>query len=92
MFAVGERVYGELMGHHLAQGFGPAKRMDLATTWFEAGLTAADAGAAAVFSPGQPERTELVRQASLRAAGGTGSLPAVVPASSSGLPTFSVSE
>ncbi len=58
-----------------------------------AALMAADTGAAAVFVPGQPERTELLRQASMRMAGAPAStLPQVQPASSSGLPTFSISE
>lgn len=94
LFAMGEGVYGELMGHHLSQGFGPAKRVDMAGAWYEAGLTAADTGAAAVFVPGQPERKEIIRQAALRASGGGSTLPLVQPASTAGggLPTFSISE
>ncbi len=94
LFAMGEGVYGELMGHHLSQGFGPAKRVDVAASWYEAGLAASDSGAAAVFVPGQPERTELIRQASMRANGvpAAATLPLVQPASSTGLPTFSISE
>ncbi|AXI41827.1 peptidoglycan-binding domain-containing protein [Sulfitobacter sp. SK011] len=94
LYAIGEGVYGELMGHHLSQGFGPAKRVDMAASWYEAGLAAADSGAAAVFVPGQPERTELIRQASLRSSGlpAAGTLPQAQPASSTGLPTFSISE
>ena len=94
LYAMGEGVYGELMGHHLSQGFGPAKRVDMATSWYEAGLAAADSGAAAVFVPGQPERTELIRQASLRSGGvpAAATLPQAQPASSAGLPTFSISE
>ncbi|KIN76987.1 Peptidoglycan-binding domain 1 protein [Sulfitobacter mediterraneus KCTC 32188] len=93
LYTMGEGVYGELMGHHLSQGFGPAKRIDMAQSWYQAALTAADTGAAAVFVPGQPERTELLRQASMRMAGAPAStLPQVQPASSSGLPTFSISE
>ncbi|MGC1497328.1 MAG: peptidoglycan-binding domain-containing protein [Sulfitobacter sp.] len=94
LFAMGEGVYGELMGHHLSQGFGPAKRVDVAASWYDAGLAASDGGAAAVFVPGQPERTELIRQASMRANGvpAAATLPTVQPASSTGLPTFSISE
>ena len=94
LYTMGEGVYGELMGHHLSQGFGPAKRVDIAASWYEAGLAASDSGAAAVFVPGQPERTELIRQASLRAKGvpAAVTLPLVQPASSTGLPTFSISE
>lgn len=94
LYALGEGVYGELMGHHLSQGFGPAKRIDMANSWYEAGLAAADSGAAAVFVPGQPERTELIRQASMRSNGGgtAATLPTPQPVSSTGLPTFSISE
>ncbi len=94
LFTLGEGVYGELMGHHLSQGFGPAKRGDMAAKWYEAGLAAADSGQAAVFVPGQPERTELIRAAATRMNGSAAatSLPQVQPASSTGLPTFSISE
>ncbi|QFT59327.1 Putative peptidoglycan binding domain protein [Sulfitobacter sp. THAF37] len=93
LYAMGEGVYGELMGHHLSQGFGPAKRADMAQSWYEAGLAAADSGAAAVFVPGQPERTELIRAAATRSGGGQAStLPTPQPASGSALPSFSISE
>lgn len=93
LFAMGEGVYGELMGHHLSQGFGPAKRVDMAQSWYEAGLAAADSGAAAVFVPGQPERTELIRAAASRTGGIQGSaLPLPQQASGTALPTFSISE
>lgn len=93
LFAMGEGVYGELMGHHLSQGFGPAKRVDMAQGWYEAGLAAADSGAAAVFVPGQPERTELIRAAASRSGGMQGStLPTPQQASGTALPTFSISE
>ncbi len=94
LYAMGEGVYGELMGHHLSQGFGTAKRADMATGWYDAGLAAADSGAAAVFVPGQPERTELIRQAALRSTGvpAPATLPQAVPVSGTGLPTFSISE
>ncbi|MEM6303492.1 MAG: peptidoglycan-binding domain-containing protein [Pseudomonadota bacterium] len=93
LFALGEGVYGELMGHHLSQGFGPAKRADMAASWYEAGLAAADGGAAAVFVPGQPERTELIRAAASRMNGSAAAtLPTPQPASGTALPTFSISE
>ncbi len=86
LYAMGEGVYGELMGHHLAMGFGTTKRPDVAATWYQAGLAASDSGADAVFVPGQPERTELIRKASMQLNGGGGA------AASGGLPVFSVSE
>ena len=60
---LGEPVYGELMGHHLTQGFGTSRRMDLALPWYEMGLSAVEGGAVAVFAPGQPERNSLIRRA-----------------------------
>ncbi|WP_299149231.1 peptidoglycan-binding domain-containing protein [uncultured Tateyamaria sp.] len=66
LYAMGDHVYGELMGHHLAQGFGTPQRVDAARVWYAEGLNAVDKGAPAVFAPGQPERVELLRQASLR--------------------------
>ncbi|WP_300013470.1 peptidoglycan-binding domain-containing protein [uncultured Roseobacter sp.] len=85
LYALGETVYGELMGHHLALGFGTQKNVAAAGTWYEAALAATDAGADAVFVPGQPERTDLLRKASLQLTGGA-------PAQAGVLPVFSVTE
>ena len=63
LVAIGEPAYGELIGHHLREGFGLSKRQDLAAQWYNASLGAVDQGAAAVFMPGQPERTQLIRAA-----------------------------
>lgn len=92
LFAMGDHVYGEMMGHHLAQGFGTAQRVDSARVWYAEGLKAVDAGAPAVFAPGQPERVELLRQASLRLGSSNSGLvspaqPLVQPAA---LPTFGI--
>jgi len=78
---LGEMPYGELLGHHLGQGFGTSKRPDLALAWYELGLDAIDAGADAVFAPGQPERNSLIRVAAVSVQGA---------GSASGLPVFSV--
>ncbi|MEM8655968.1 MAG: peptidoglycan-binding domain-containing protein [Pseudomonadota bacterium] len=93
LFAMGDHVYGEVMGHHLAQGFGTTKRIDSARVWYAEGLKAVDAGAPAVFAPGQPERVELLRQASLQLGTSNSGLvapaqPTVQPAA---LPSFGVS-
>ncbi|MBW4710486.1 peptidoglycan-binding protein [Roseobacter sp. YSTF-M11] len=85
LYALGEAVYGELMGHHLALGFGTQKNVGAAGPWYEAALAAADAGADAVFVPGQPERTDILRKASVQLAGNT-------PAQAGVLPVFSVTE
>jgi hypothetical protein len=90
--ALGERVYGELMGHHLSQGFGATQRADLAGQWYTMAIEALDAGQPAVFAPGQTERTELIRTASSWGTGGkAGTMEAPVQPASA-LPSFNVSE
>lgn len=91
---LGEPVYGELLGHHLSQGFGAPRRSDLALAWYEEGVNALESGATPVFAPGQSGRAELIRAAA--------SLPAteagVIPASDTGspakaaIPTFKVAD
>ncbi len=88
--ALGERGYAELLGHHLSQGFGATARPDLALDWYDAGL---EAGAAPVIAPGQPERSELVRQAAYAFGGRTAPAAAPVPAAAPApvaLPSFTV--
>jgi peptidoglycan hydrolase-like protein with peptidoglycan-binding domain len=95
LVAMGEAAYGELMGHHLREGFGTTARPDLAMGWYNASLMALETGATAAFMPGQPERVQLLRLATMRLNGG-GAAPAPVPASqpapSNGLPTFTISQ
>lgn len=90
---LGEGAYGELMGHHLAQGFGASKRPDLALAWYEMGLAAVSSGSEAVFAPGQPERSDLIRKAAFTLTGGpaleAGSAPA---AGAAALPVFAVDQ
>jgi peptidoglycan hydrolase-like protein with peptidoglycan-binding domain len=104
--AMGEPAYGELMGHHLREGFGTTRRPDLAMAWYDSALGALEQGATPAFMPGQPERTQLLRQATMRMQGGQPALPTPVPAAQpvpaapvpapvpaqSALPTFSVSQ
>jgi len=91
LFAMGDYVYGELMGHHLAQGFGTSKRVDAARVWYAEGLKAVDNGAPAVFAPGQPERTELLRKASMSLGTSNSSATPVQPlVQPAALPTFGV--
>ncbi|MEP2474739.1 MAG: peptidoglycan-binding protein, partial [Paracoccaceae bacterium] len=85
LYSLGETVYGELMGHHLALGFGTQKNTSLAGPWYSAGLAATDAGASPVFVPGQPERADLLRKASLELTGPP-------PAQAGVLPVFSIKE
>jgi len=60
LVTMGERAYAELMGHHLALGFGAVERQDLARPWYVHGL---DPTKKAVFAPFQPERDLLLRAA-----------------------------
>lgn len=84
LVALGEAVYGEMLGHHLSQGFGTSKRPDLAMSWYQSSTQALENGATAVFAPGQPERVELLKAA---ATGVTGGAPAQ-PQTVSTLPSF----
>lgn len=89
LVALGEQVYAELMGHHLSQGMGATQRADLAAQWYQMSLTAVESGQPAVFAPGQPERTALIRAAATGERSDAMSVP-VQPASA--LPTFKISE
>lgn len=63
LVAMGEPAYGELIGHHLREGFGVQERRDLAMQWYDASLSALDAGSEAVFLPSQSDRPQLLRTA-----------------------------
>lgn len=78
--ALGEKGYGELLGHHLSQGFGATMRPDLALAWYDMGLEATKAGAG-VFAPGLPDRSDLIRKAAYTIGGRTDLLdaPAALP-------------
>lgn len=81
--ALGEQAYAELIGHHLADGMGIARRPDLAISWYDLGFAAP----APVFAPGQPERTELVRKAAYAVGGVPPSADETRPVPT-GLPSF----
>jgi hypothetical protein len=69
--ALGEHAYGELLGHHLSQGMGVTKRVDLAAGWYAATLPSLADGADPVFAPGQPERLALLQRATATLSGNT---------------------
>lgn len=89
LFATGDHVYGELMGHHLALGFGTTRQVNAARVWYAKALEAIDSGAPAVFVPGQPERTELLRKASMSLGSGNAA-PAQSQVQPAALPSFGV--
>lgn len=66
--ALGEGAYGELLGHHLSQGYGANVRPDLALDWYDTGLAAMGARAA-IFAPGIADRPEVIRKAAFTIGG-----------------------
>lgn len=68
--SLGEGAYGELLGHHLSQGYGANVRPDLALDWYDTGLAAMGAGAA-IFAPGITDRQEVIRKAAFTIGGRT---------------------
>jgi peptidoglycan hydrolase-like protein with peptidoglycan-binding domain len=89
LVALGEPAYGELLGHHLREGFGTTTRPDLAAGWYDASITALERGAAPAFMPGQPERAALLRAATMQM-GAAPAPAAVAPQPVATLPTFSI--
>ncbi len=83
LVAVGDRAYGELIGHHLVSGIGAAPRPDLALAWFEGALGDSESGVTQVFAPGMTDRTGLIRMAAYAVAGQPlpgGAVPEAAPA------------
>ena len=83
----GQTPYAELVGHHLAQGFGVERSDAQAEGWYELALSALDGGATPVFVPGQPERAELLRAA---LSGESAGLTPVPAPQTTALPSFSL--
>ena len=88
---LGEKPYGELMGHHLGLGFGASKRPDLALAWYDMAVEAVENGADAVFAPGQSERNSLIRKAAYTLNGASSESPGG-QTQTGVLPTFSVKQ
>ncbi|MBE9640632.1 peptidoglycan-binding domain-containing protein [Salipiger mangrovisoli] len=94
LVALGQAPYGELLGHHLSQGIGAARRPDLSLGWYAGALDALEAGAAPVFAPGLPERAQLLRKATTWLGGDapqSAQAPAVTRAGAQ-IPSFKISE
>ena len=66
LVGAGESAYAELVGHHLMRGFGVAPSQPLAAGWFDRAFAAVSGGVVPVFNPGEPGRTDLLRQAVAR--------------------------
>ncbi|MCE6951906.1 peptidoglycan-binding protein [Cereibacter sphaeroides] len=82
--ALGQKGYAELLGHHLAQGFGASQRPDLALDWYQMGIDAAQAGGAP-FGQGMPDRSEVIRKAAYTVGG---RVDLIAPEAPAELPVF----
>ncbi|MFY0619509.1 peptidoglycan-binding domain-containing protein [Shimia sp.] len=87
MAAIGQRPYGELIGHHLQHGFGLLADTDKAAPWYTVAIEALNAGSEAAFAPGQPDRAALL-QAALTAETNTGAIVQPVAV----LPSFKIGD
>ncbi|MDF1802007.1 peptidoglycan-binding domain-containing protein [Thalassovita sp.] len=87
MVGVGQAAYGELVGHHLSQGFGTQESAPRAQQWYGMATQALDSGVEPVFAPGQPERVGVIKAASVALTGGN-PLPQASPVSA--LPSFNL--
>lgn len=85
--AVGETAYGELIGHHLARGFGATQRNDLAFGWYEIALGAMQGGKD-ILIPGQQGRGDLVRKAAYTISGRSGELAPKETVTEVAMPSF----
>lgn len=85
---IGKRPYAELIGHHLALGFGAPNAAEKAQEWYSMAVISLESGTAPVFAPGQPGRPELIRAASAKLAGGRVQ-PVQASGGASALPSFS---
>jgi peptidoglycan hydrolase-like protein with peptidoglycan-binding domain len=85
LVALGESGYGELVAHHLAQGYGAPASADAALPWYDLSLDAATA----VFAPGMAERPELIRKAAYALAGRADAAAAPAPAGGA-MPLFTL--
>lgn len=81
---LGEKGYAELVGHHLAQGFGATRRVDLALDWYETALGDVGEDTSIALVSDVPDRAALIRKAAWTMAG------KAEPASAVTVPVFSV--
>ncbi|MFN3614853.1 MAG: peptidoglycan-binding protein [Rubrimonas sp.] len=82
LVGLGEAAYGEMLAHHMSQGFGAPKRLDRAADWYDATVSAFEGGAARVVAPGAADRPQVLRTAAMMLRGGTptAAAPAAQPA------------
>lgn len=63
LVGLGEEAYGEMLGHHLINGFAAPKRNDRGLEWLTVATTALDAGAVPLVPVGAMARVALIDQA-----------------------------
>jgi hypothetical protein len=89
LVGLGEAAYGELLGHHLAHGFGVPKRLDRAADWYDATVLAMEGGTEQVVAPGLKDRPALLHAAALQLRGGAAPpVPAEAAPQAAGLRSF----
>ena len=66
LVGIGKAPYAELVGHHLSQGFGVSASTELAKPWYDLAVSSLEGGASPVFVPGQPDRVNLIKAASMQ--------------------------
>jgi len=79
LVGLGEAAYGEVLAHHLANGFGAPRRLDRAADWYDTTVAALQGGATPVVAPGAADRTALLHAAAVKLRGG-GRAPTAAPA------------
>ena len=91
---LGEPAYGEILGHHLREGFGTTQRLDLAMGWYAASLAAIEGGAGPALVPEQADRPILLREATIRLQSGQqqGNVAPQTDTTATALPTFKVAQ
>ncbi|KIT17830.1 peptidoglycan-binding domain-containing protein [Jannaschia aquimarina] len=88
LVALGSDAHAELLGHHVAQGFGADADRARAAAWYGRAIDALKGGATPVFAPGQTDRAALLTWASGAADGAAAASPATPVPASVALPTF----
>jgi peptidoglycan hydrolase-like protein with peptidoglycan-binding domain len=87
--AMGEKGYGEFLGHHLSQGYGATVRPDLAMGWYEMSLDAMGQGQM-VVAPGMEGRDAVIRKAAFTINGRAAELEPAAKIEEAALPVFEV--
>ncbi len=69
LVGLGEDAYGEMLGHHLLNGFAAPKRTDRGMEWLEVAILSLESGSSPLVSTGGAGRTQLLKAAVQSATG-----------------------